>query len=255
VSRNPTIAEGRLRAEAARYLESAGHPPSPADDGVARADARRGGGTAEDLVIARARTLPSAAPIDAEIANLRKILRGLALTLALLAAAAGAATARAAFETSDGVTVNFFWLLSSLLGLHLASFLIWLVLLATPGLSQGGTLGRGVMWLWLQVSGRFGPDPSRAAVLQAVGARYATGRAGRWVASCLSHCLWSGYLVGATLMALALLSARHYTFVWETTILDAAAYEALTRWLAALPATLGIPMPDRAAVAMAEWPG
>lgn len=252
---NATIAAGRLQAEAVRYLESMGRPPPPTDDAAACAEARRAAGTAELKVIARARALPTAAAIATEIAHMWTVLRGLIVILFVMAVAAGAATARTAFDTIDGTTVNFFWMLASLLGLHLLSFLIWLVLLATPGLSQGGTLGRGVLWLWRQASGRFGTNNDRTAALQAVGARYGMGRAGRWLASSLSHGLWLGYLAGATLMALALLSAQHYTFVWETTILDAAAYASLTQWLAALPAALGIAVPDQAAVAAAEWPG
>ena len=252
---NLTIAAGRLLAEAVRYLEATGGPPPAVDDATACAEARRATGTAELKVIARARALPAAAPVSAEITHLWAILRGLMLILFAVAAVAGAATARTAFDTVDGTTVNFFWMLASLLGLHFLSFLLWLVLLATPGLSRGGALGRGVMWLWRQASERFGANRNRAAALQATGLRYGGGRAGRWLASSLSHGLWFGYLAGATLMALVLLSAQHYTFVWETTILDATAYTSLTQWLAALPAMLGFAMPDQAAVAAAEWPG
>ena len=252
---NATISAGRLQAEAVRYLESVGRHPPPADDAAACAEAHRAAGTAELKVIARARALPTTAAVGTEIARMWTVLRGLVVILFVMAVAAGAATARTAFDTIDGTTVNFFWMLASLLGLHLLSFLIWFVLLAAPSLSQGGSLGRGAMWLWWQAAGRFGANRYRTAALQAVGARYGMGRAGRWLASSVSHGLWLGYLAGATLMALALMSAQHYTFVWETTILDAAAYTSLTRWLAALPMALGIAMPDQAAVAAAEWPG
>ena len=250
-----SIAAGRLLAEATRFLETAGGAPPPSAESAAIARARRAQGTTEVKVIARARALPTAAPLSSQLDHLRTILRGLIALLVVLAAVGGAATARTAFATVDGTTVNFFWMLASLLGLHLLSFLLWVVLLATPSLSQGGALGRGVLWLWRAVSERFATNNHRLAALQALGARYGAISTGRWLASSLSHGLWFSYLAGATLMALALLSAQRYTFVWETTILDADAYTNLTQILAALPAALGITVPDQTAVAAAEWPG
>ena len=78
------------------------------------------------------------------------------------------------------------------------------------------------------------------------------GRAARWLASSLSHGLWFGYLLGMLAMTLALLSAQRFTFVWETTILNADAYVWLTEILAAIPGALGIAVPDRAAVLAAR---
>jgi len=128
-------------------------------------------------------------------------------------------------------------------------------MVAAPRQTKGGVLGGAVLWLWRQAAGRFGTGPYRTAAARALAARWAYGRAGRWLASSLSHGLWFGYLLGALAMTLALLSAQVYTFVWETTILDAAAYTRLTDALAALPAALGIAVPGQAAVLAAKWPG
>ncbi len=248
-----SIAAGRLLAEAARYLEGASGQAT--DDAAAVAAARQADGSLETKIITRATALPAHGQLAAEISHLWTMLRGLVTLLFIVAAGAGAATARTAFATVDGTTVNFFWALASLLGLHLLSFVLWIILLSAPRLSQGGALGRGALWLWRQAAERLGANRHRAAALQAFGTRYLGGKPGRWLASSLSHTVWFGYLGGATVMVVALLSAQRYTFVWETTILDAGAYTSLTAVLAALPAALGITVPDMAAAIAAEWPG
>ncbi len=250
------VADGRLLAEAVRYYESAQGVSSGKDDATALEKARALSGSIEAKVLARAGALPVAPNLVQEISRLWSILRGLGLAGIGLAALAGAATARTAFAGAEGTTVNFFWLLASLLGLHALSFTVWLALMiVTPRWTSGGILGSAMLWLWRQLSERFGPSPYRAAAMQALGVRWGRGRTGRWLASSLGHGLWLGFVLGILAMTLALLSAQQYIFVWETTILDATAYVRLTDTLAALPAALGIAVPDRATVIAAQWPG
>ncbi len=256
----PTAA-GRLLAEAVRHDEAAQGAPSAAEEAPALARARAVEGSIEAKVVARAQALPDAGRLAQELDRLRALLRGTLLAALALAALAGAATARTALASADGLTVNFFWLLLSLLGLHLASFLTWCVLMAAaPGATRGGVLGGAVLWLWRQGASRLGASRlgagrHRAAALQAAGSRWARGAAGRWLVSSLGHGLWAGYLLGALVMTLLLLGAQRYHFVWETTILSAAAYIRLTAVLAALPQALGIAVPDQATVIGAEWHG
>ena len=63
-----------------------------------------------------------------------------------------------------------------------------------------------------------------------------------------NHALWCGALAGATLGVLALLATRRYGFVWETTILPADSFVALSAALGALPGMIGFPVPDAATV-------
>ncbi len=237
-----------------RYYETVNGPGAAAAGSVEKI--RQAVASTEAKVVARARVQTAAPDLGREVARLWAVLRGLSLAGFVIAAAAGAATARTALASADDTTVNFFWLLASLLGLHILSFLLWLVLMvAAPRRSRGGVLGGAVLWLWRQSAERFGAGAYRTAAAQALATRWASGRGGRWLASGLSHGLWFGYLLGALAMTLALLSAQLYTFVWETTILDAAAYTWLTEALALLPAALGIAVPDQAAVLAAKWPG
>ena len=262
IGKTKVTAGGRLLAEAVRCFETAPgavgrQPGTPATaDAAALEKARTVAGPVEAKIVARAGLLPAAEPLKREISHLRGLLRGVAVAGLAIAAAAGAATARTAFAGGDGTTVNVFWLLASLLALNLLSFALWLALMvAAPRSTSGGVLGSAVVWLWRRAADRFGAGLHRTAAATALGARWGGGRTGRWVVSGLSHALWSAYLLGALAMALILLSAQHYTFVWETTILDAAFYIALTDGLAALPAAIGIAVPDRAAVLAAQWPG
>lgn len=247
----------RLLAEATRFYEMASGAPATAAEGAARQAALRVAGPAEARVVVRAKSLPTAPLLGREIATLRRALRGLALAGCAIAAAAGAAaTAHTAMATDDSTTINFYWLLASLLGLHVLSLLVWLVVMAAaPRHTRGGILGGAIMSFWRWSSRRFGANRHRLAAAQALGACWGHGSSGRWRVSSISHGMWLGFLLGGLAMALALLSARFYTFVWQTTILDADAFIRLTGVLAALPAALGIDVPDTAAVIAAQWPG
>ncbi len=246
---------GWLLAEAVRYYESDA-AAVPVDDTAALSKARALSASGDAKVVARAEALPVAPHLRRAVAGLWAALRGLGFAGVALAALAGAATARTAFSGVDGTTINVFWLLAGLLGLHVASFAVWLALMLTvPRRTGGGLLGTAVLWLWRQLARRIGADPYRLAALRALAARWAQGGAGRWLAASLSHGLWTGYLLGALVMTLALLSAQSYVFVWETTILDAEAYVRLTEVLATLPSALGAAVPDRDAVLAARWPG
>ena len=74
------------------------------------------------------------------------------------------------------------------------------------------------------------------------------GRLAAWGVGAANHALWCAALLGATLGVLALLATRRYGFVWETTILPADTFVALSAALGALPGMLGFPVPDAATV-------
>jgi len=218
-------------------------------------------GSLEHKIIIRAETLAADQRMQNELARLWRLLRRLSYVAMVIAAIAGAATARtvlagAAANSADGITVNFFWALASLLGLHILAFVVWLLLvILLPSTAQGGILGALLLWLWRQLAARVATGRQRAAAVAAIVTIWGQGRTGRWLLSILSHGVWAGYLFGALAMTFALLSAQRFNFVWQTTILDAGAYTALTAGLAALPGALGLTMPGQTAVLAAQWPG
>ncbi len=249
-------AADRLLAESIRCYEVATETPRSVRSNVALDAGRATPGNVEAKIIVYAKTHSAAAELADEISRQRTVMRGLTVAGFIFAVIAGGATTRTAFGSGDGTTVNFFWLLTSLLGLHAISFIVWLLLMiAAPGATRGGFLGSTVMSLWRYLTTRFGDTQHRRAALEAQATRWRQSNAGRWLTAALSHWFWLGYLLGVLAMSVVMLGLQRYIFVWETTILDADSYIWLTGVLAALPGWLGVSVPDTAAVLAAEWPG
>jgi len=217
--------------------------------------ARRHTGSIEDKVITYFTELPGAPAALAGAHRLLRILSLVALLGGLLALVAGAATLRTAFSAEGGIEVNFHWAVASLLGLNTLTLIIWLVMIAlAPRAAGENSLGAALLGLWrmgLRKFGGRGNATSRAAT--AVGRRI--GAARLWVVSSISHGLWLAFLSGGVVMALILLSTQQYVFRWETTILNARSYIALTDALSWLPRTLGFTVPSDAAIRAAQWTG
>lgn len=135
--------------------------------------------------------------------------------------------------------VNVFWALGSLLGLHLLTLAGWALGLLFAG-DSGGALGR--LWLWL--SERLARDAKAAQLAPALLLLLQRRRLGRWGLGLLVHGFWLLALGSALAMLLALLAARRYGFLWETTLLGSDTFIALTRGLGAVPALLGFSLPD-----------
>lgn len=182
------------------------------------------------------------------------LLGALAVLAAIVSGSGGALAA-----LGDGRTpVNLFWALGGLLGLNLLALLAWLLGMVW-GQRLGGVLGR----LVLAGASRI----SRLPVLAAAGERAAAARPPaaalvpralldllrraallRGLSGLASHGWWLLALLSAFATLLALLSARRYGFVWETTLLQPETFVVLTRTLGWLPSLLGFPLPDAALV-------
>ena len=226
--------------EAVRLTEA---HSGPLDDAEANRRVIAAGGSLAERIEARALWL---AQRDGLIDALRQWRRALALTgfaLLLLALLAGASLALGAL--GDGSRpVNVFWALGSLLGLHLLSLLAWLAaqLLFRD---KGAALGR--LWLWL--SERLARDARVAHLGTALASLLQRRRLEPWLFGLATHLLWLIVLLSALAMLLAMLSARHYGFVWETTLLGPDTFVSLTQALGSLPALLGFSLPDAGQVA------
>ncbi|PTU73019.1 DUF2868 domain-containing protein [Pseudomonas mangrovi] len=210
----------------------------PLEDSEANRLARLAGGDISQMIERRALHL---ARRDGLIDAQRHWLQGArlaALLLAVLALLGGAALAFAAL--GDGSRpVNVFWALGSLLGLHLLSLLGWLLGLMLAA-DSGGALGR--LWLWL--CSRLARDARSVQLAPALLVLLQPARLTRWGLGAVIHGFWVLALLAALGMLLAMLSARHYGFVWETTLLGADSFVSLTQTLGALPALLGFSLPS-----------
>lgn len=209
----------------------------PLEDGEANRLARQAGSHLAARIESRALFL---AKRDGQTDALQHWLQGARLALLallLLALLGGAGLAFAAL--GEGATINLFWALGSLLGLHLLSLFGWLLGLLVAGEHQSA-LGR--LWLWL--SEKLARDAAAAQLGPALVLLLQRQRLNRWLLGALVHGLWLLALGSALVMMLLLLSTRRYGFVWETTLLSTDTFVALTHLLGGLPALLGFPLPD-----------
>ncbi|WP_273234069.1 DUF2868 domain-containing protein [Pseudomonas kuykendallii] len=225
-------------SEAVRLREEHG---GPLEDAEANRRANAAGGDLGARIEARALLLAERDGQRAALLHWRQGARLALLLLALLALLSGASLAVAAL--GDGLRpVNVFWALGSLLGLHLITLLGWA--LASAFGNGGGALGR--LWLWL--SEKLARDAQAAHLLPALLILLRRQRLSRWGLGLLVHGLWTLLLATAAVTLLMLFATRRYGFVWETTILGGDTFVALTQVLGALPALLGLSVPDAAAI-------
>jgi len=244
--------EQRLLAEAARCYETAHGIDSAAADACARA----ADGDFEQRVIARAQALPIATGLTQALHQLRS-LSGLVVALGLiLATLAGATAAQVALGAQLAAPVNFFWVLSGLLGLHTLALLVWLAFIcAKPTALTSGSLGGLAFTLGRRLTQWLHRGPLHLAAVQAGTTLYTRSAIGRWTLSAVSHALWLAFLVSCTALVIFILSTKQYVFIWETTILSTDIYVMLTRALACLPEWLGFATPDPAQIRASHWTG
>ncbi len=232
--------EQRWLAEAARLREGT---LGPADDASAIRRACAAGGDFEQRILSRAATLAEGNGLMTAITD-RRQHTALIVVVALIAtiiAGAGAASA----VLGDGTRpVNLIWAISGLLGFHCITLLLWLVGRWLPLGASGSVAGQ----LWLRIQAHFGAGHPLAWLIQGkISIARQTGASYWWLGR-ISHALWLITLSAALVTLIFLLATRHYGFVWETTILPAEVFVQLTHTLGALPAALGISMPDAAMV-------
>ena len=210
----------------------------PLEDLEANRLARTAGGDLPTRIQNRARHL---AERDGLRAALTRWLQGARLALVLLAIVAVISGAGLAFAAlGNGLApVNVFWALGSLLGLNLILLLSWALGLLFAG-EHGASLGR--VWLWL--SEKLARDAKAAQLAPALLLLLQRHKLNRWAVGVLVNSLWLLALLSALVILLTLLATRRYGFVWETTLLGADTFVAVTQALSALPALLGFTVPS-----------
>lgn len=210
----------------------------PLEDLEANRLARTAGGDLPSRIQQRALHL---AERDGLAAALSRWLQGARLALVLLAVVAVISGAGLAFAAlGNGLTpVNVFWALGSLLGLNLILLISWALGLLFAG-EHSASLGR--LWLWL--SEKLARDAKAAQLAPALLLLLQRQKLNRWAVGVLVNSLWLLALLSALVILLTLLATRRYGFVWETTILGADTFVAVTQALGTLPALLGFNVPS-----------
>lgn len=238
-SRSPLAAA--IVAEAVRRIEADG----PLDDAAALAQAFRTRPTRGEQLLERAWLLGQRLGLPAQLARGRQAGWGVLLALALLVALTGLGLARAVL--GEGRHINAVAAFVSLLGLHGLTLALWLLGLLLPAARRAGApLGRLALWLTAHLPLARGPHA--LTLLRSLGT--VLGRHGLliWLTGAISHGIWALAFV-ITLVVLLFGFAFHaYTLSWESTILGAGFFQRFVQLSGALPALLGFPVPDAAAV-------
>lgn len=230
-----------LVMDAVQRIESAG----PLDDAAALQRAFHASPARAEQVQRRAWLLGERLGLQAELARWRPVGIGVLLALAVMVALASLGAARAVL--SEGRSINTIAAFVSLLGLHALTLLVWLLgLLLSGGRGGGPSLGGLALWLTARLPLERGPHS--LTLLQSVTALLARQRLLAWLTGAISHGIWS---IAFVLMLAALafgFAFRAYQLSWETTILSPAFFQRFVHTTSALPAWLGLPVPDAAAV-------
>ncbi|MBK5509112.1 MULTISPECIES: DUF2868 domain-containing protein [unclassified Pseudomonas] len=209
----------------------------PLDDLEANRLARTAGGDLPTRIQRRALWLAERDGLTNALTHWLQGARLALLVLVIVAVVSGAGLAFAAL--SDGqIAVNVFWALGSLLGLNLILLLSWALGLVFAG-EHGATLGR--LWLWL--SEKLARDAKAAQLAPALLLLLQRHKLNRWAIGVLVNSLWLLAMLSALAILLTLMATRRYGFVWETTLLSADTFVAMTQTLGTLPALLGFNVP------------
>jgi hypothetical protein len=250
----PVAFSERLLADSARAYEEL--MPDAIDDARANDAATAAGGDLEQRLVTRAGALPVASDLAAAIDHVRRGLVLVVVAAVALGLLAGAGTARAALGGDAATPVNFYLVVGSVLGVQSLLLLAWIVLvIARPRMLGSSSLGGLALACTRWTVARLHRGPAQLAAIQATGRAFAGGRLGRWTLSSISHAIWLAFNVGALVTVIWLLSARHYTFGWETTILSGETYIRLTRALAAGPELARFVTPTAEQIEASRWTG
>lgn len=226
---------------------------SEAIDPAAMVAARSNSGSALDKLYAYLRVHGDAGGYKAAWAAVSGAARWCFWGAALLAVALGALAATSAFDQASGPAlgvrqVNVFWLLVSLLGVHFLTLLLWLIAMLRP---RGGRISllqlvhKGLAFMMRR-------SPQKRLAAQCFAETHLRRPIGPWLMSVMSHGVWALYLAAGCVAAIMLLSIQSYTFIWETTLLNAQVATRLVGWLSSPLGALGLPVPTAQMVAAAQ---
>lgn len=143
-----------------------------------------------------------------------------------------------AFSALAQNPVNLYWALLCLLGVHFVTLCLWgISCLFLP--NESGSIFIHA-WLWLA------KKLSRKTTISQLLPAFITlfGKQIRWLIGLIVNLFWSVILFSALVVLVILLSTKHYSFEWQTTLLSADAIISITRLLGEIPSLLGFSLPN-----------
>ena len=194
--------------------------------------------TAMQQIAARANFLGETSGVKLALGRVQSGLWVAFIVLLVIAVLVGGSAALAALGAGFR-PVNVVSALVVLLGVNLFSLVVWIVTLIV-GIGSGGWLaGR---WPWLVRKLATGPEVALAG--QAWWSLWQQAGGLRWVLSSVTHASW--LIASLTMLAVLYftLSIRYFDFAWETTLLSADSFVALTQFVGVVPHWFGFAIPD-----------
>ena len=233
-------------AHAIQAIESDG----PLDDSAILPAAHAARSDRMERVLERAWLLGQRLGLPAEWERWRHL--GLWVMPGLAGAMALSAWGLAQTVMGEGRSINAMAAFVTVLGPHALMLVLWVWGVIWTYAGSGSAVGSG--WslgaLALRLTARMPLDrgPHAAALLQGVRRVLQRFRLAPWAFGLLSHAIWA-LAFGLILLALWFGFSFHaYRLSWETTILSPAFFEQFVHVTGWLPAQLGFPVPDAAAV-------
>ncbi|HUH58540.1 MAG TPA: DUF2868 domain-containing protein [Candidimonas sp.] len=215
----------------------------PLEDTAEARRVRAHGGSFVQKLLLRAQLLARREHLDTILRQWRQGSRLVLIAMCLASLVAGGAAAAGALG-DGGRPVNILLALVAMLGLNTLALVFWLLSFFTDGAGTGSWLGDA----WLLLTRKLAKGPDAALAPRAWIEILARHRALRWMLGGVSHGIWAVALLGVLAGLFALLSARRYTFNWETTLLSPDTFVSLTAALGWLPSQLGFAVPPDAIV-------
>ncbi len=194
--------------------------------------------TAMRQIAARANLLGETTGVSLALGRVQSGLWVALIVLLAIAVLVGGSAVSAALGTGSQ-SVNVVSALVVLLGVNLFSLVLWLFTLLI-GAGSGGWLAQS--WQWLVRKLATGPEVALAG--QAWWSIWQQAGGLRWVLSSVTHASWLVASLAMLAVLFFMLSMRHFSFAWETTLLSADSFVALTHFLGAVPQWFGVAIPD-----------
>lgn len=215
------------------------------DHAATAAGAATEGGLARRIAL-RARALPGADAVRADIVRLAHLSRLVAGALLVAATIGGVLAAGASV---DERRIDFLLAAAALLLMPTLMLVGWLAVVITgAGRGASGSIAGALLGAACH---RLGPRilaSDRAGDVLEAAAGFLRTTPGRWLLGCLAHAFWIAYLLAALVTLVLYFSVVQYDLVWGTTLLTDTAMVSLFNGLAQPLVALGIMDPVEA-----EW--
>ncbi|OCG16842.1 hypothetical protein A9G24_03910 [Gilliamella sp. App6-5] len=142
--------------------------------------------------------------------------------------------------------INLYWVLFSLLGVHLITLSIWFGSFLFFANFGGSLLIHCWLWLAKKLSQKKTVQQLIPAFVELFGSRI------RWLIGFVLNLFWTVILSSSLLVLVVLFSTKHYSFEWQTTLLSSDTVIALTHYLGYLPSLFGFEIPKDEVIKLSE---